>query len=215
MDELARQKYIDNWRTVRQIRYEDAMNRAYSQHHWTTAELNTLAHHLAPARLPRTEFNPQTGQIAWPSVLRDPQFAALRDQVNQLFAQRTAAAGLSAGGYRRLDMGINELSNVLKSRIREYPPDLYLVAKRFLGSLGYEATLSPETGPTATQIGAPRKHYGKGPLEPFRVWCGYRLENCVPRRSPRRPYFFRSFMRPSRVSSPLPRRTSSASGRRS
>ena len=30
----------------------------------------------------------------------------------------------------------------------------------------------------------------------------YRLLNCVPRRAPRRPYFFRSFMRPSRVSSP-------------
>ena len=29
-----------------------------------------------------------------------------------------------------------------------------------------------------------------------------RLENCVPRRAPRRPYFFRSFIRPSRVSRP-------------
>jgi len=157
--ELARQKHIENWRAVREIRYEDAMRRAYSKRHWTTAERNTLAHRLAPARLPRDEFNRQNGQIVWPSVLREPAFAALRDQVSQLFVQRAAAGGLSAGGYRRLDMGIHELSDTLKSKIRDYPPDLYLLARRFLGSLGYEATLSPETVPSAAQIGALEKTF--------------------------------------------------------
>ena len=52
---------------------------------------------------------------------------------------------------------------------------------------------------------------GQGvPVVPI-VGKNQRFENCVPRRAPRRPYFFRSFIRPSRVSIPLCRNCSSSS----
>jgi hypothetical protein len=51
----------------------------------------------------------------------------------------------------------------------------------------------------------------KSAREAIRPGPDQRLLNCVPRRAPRRPYFFRSFMRPSRVSIPLCRNGSSSS----
>jgi len=65
-------------------------------------------------------------------------------------------------------------------------------------------------GKPRLSIGRPRSKKGPGWL--FSTAAeGYRLENCVPRRAPRRPYFLRSFMRPSRVSRPLWRSVSASS----
>ncbi len=103
----------------------------------------SIAQSYLPRRLTTGELNPVTGQIAWPSLLMESEFAGNRDQLDRLFAQRALRVNLSAGEYMTLDESVDQMQQQLSQRIQQYPADLYIAASRFLRGLNYEAKLVP------------------------------------------------------------------------
>jgi len=98
--------------------------------------VGTTAPPVAAAKQPPRLFNPQTGKIAWPSMLCDEGYRDLREAVE------TAWAGsASAGGVDREEFvhAAEALLEELKSHVAEATPAEYVAARKFLTTLLLEA----------------------------------------------------------------------------
>jgi len=106
----------------------------------TAAELARFAKEAAPARLTSSQLDPVTGEIGWPTPLRAATYEAARQNVDQLFASREASAGaVGPAGYRRIHDALEALRAQFARNIADYPPQVYVEARKFLDSLEYEA----------------------------------------------------------------------------
>ena len=98
------------------------------------------AKEAAPDRLSSKQLDPLVGKIRWPEVLRLETYAAGREQLDGLFAQRAAAGGnADVSGHVAIRNTARQMQADLKKNISEYPPSAYLEARRFLESLANEA----------------------------------------------------------------------------
>ena len=91
-------------------------------------------------RLDDDEFNRVTGEIVWPEVLLDPQFADYRIAFEQMFADPTSK---ESGAGTNLHRDVNELAKYMKEQLKlqiEYmAPADYVAAKKFIDRLCNEA----------------------------------------------------------------------------
>lgn len=92
-----------------------------------------------PDRLSPSELDPLTGQIGWPTVLRDEQYAQYRDALTKLHNQRTAAGGYLDATQRAEALRVSGyMKDELKKNINSYSSTEYLQAKKFIQGLEYE-----------------------------------------------------------------------------
>ena len=109
----------------------------------TTEDLIRYAAEGKPNRLSPGELDPVTGVISWPPLLREKRYEPNRKKLELLYADRSAAGYLSGeqvGETRQLLEGI---MSDMKANIKSYPSQMYVSAKKFLQSLGYEAMQRP------------------------------------------------------------------------
>lgn len=146
--EQARRLELDNrlryTNTFFEARRQNRMARAAErQPALTTEQMYRIAHQLAPKPLTSLELDPLTGEIGWPTVLRDPAFDASRTQLEQLFKLRvTNPGGFSGQSLSELHTCVDGFQGELKARIDQYRPMEFIAAKRFLQSLDYAADKS-------------------------------------------------------------------------
>jgi len=93
----------------------------------------------APSRLGTEELDAVTGKITWPMVLKTPEFAQEREQLEKLFAERAAKGMVGMEEYQEIEEVTNQMKEALKKQITDIPPVAYTTAKNFLNSLAYEA----------------------------------------------------------------------------
>jgi hypothetical protein len=118
-----------------------------------------MAADAAPDRLSPGELDPVTGKITWPSGLLGAEFQADRQRLDGLFADRALAYGaIGTETYAQIRSAVDRMLAELKSRIASYNTTQYLSARKFLTSLGHEATLPIEGDfpTTASRSGARR-----------------------------------------------------------
>ena len=102
-----------------------------------------------PDRLTKDQYDPVTGRLVWPHILRTEEYAALRNRVDELMASRSPEnSGDGSPSHKELSQLVDALKRLLKDNIDEVTPQQYANAKWFLLSLGYEAEL-PATGKPA------------------------------------------------------------------
>lgn len=95
-----------------------------------------------PDRLSAEQFDPTTGKLIWPHVLRGDEYKAFRSRIDDLMATRTPEnSGDGSPHQRRLAELTNAMKLVLKSNIDSLSASQYGAAKMFLLSLEYEALL--------------------------------------------------------------------------
>jgi hypothetical protein len=94
-----------------------------------------------PKPLSNHDLDAVTGEIRWPILLNSQDFAAQRAELEKLFANRAYHGVMNAEDYLTAVRLGDEMSAGLKSRIQDVPPQQYMVARRFLESLTYEAGL--------------------------------------------------------------------------
>jgi len=128
----ATNTYFEMRRANRAARAEEAPPRA------TSAELAQYAADMAPKRLTSSELDPVNGSIDWPAILKDGRYDKFRDDVDRLFSQRVATSG-SPTNYREINAAIDTFRSTLIKNLSEYPPNVYMQARRFLDSLQYES----------------------------------------------------------------------------
>jgi hypothetical protein len=144
--EEARQQYIRNrldWASAyNEIR---TRNRLFHQALYaarnppkTQEDLNRYARDAAP-KLLGNRLDAVTGYIAWPRLLYEPEFDALRRELEQLYAQRAKAQGaISNRNYSTILAKIQQMTDKLIAMVGDVPPQEYPPARNFLESLAYE-----------------------------------------------------------------------------
>jgi hypothetical protein len=101
-----------------------------------------LAHDALPQRLPGADLDPVTGRIAWPDALQGDPFAADREKLEALFAERAIEHGaIGVDAHGRIRRAVDDALAKLKDHIREIDSRSYVEARNFLTSLSYEASL--------------------------------------------------------------------------
>ena len=92
-----------------------------------------------PRLLDVNELDPVTGVLTWPRLLQGPDYSEDREALDRLFASRATAGGLSHDDQQRVAQIADEMSALLKSRIRDIDPRDYLNGHLFLTNLVYES----------------------------------------------------------------------------
>jgi hypothetical protein len=142
---------LDNRRKATEQYYEEAQRRADYQEARkanrkpppTAEQMYRWAKQGIPKPLNSNELDPVTGAITWPILLQDEAFADYRSAAEHFYTSRaTGSSGSTYQLYADFQQASAEGQSLLKSRIKEYKPDDYIRAKKFLDSLAYEARSS-------------------------------------------------------------------------
>jgi hypothetical protein len=92
-----------------------------------------------PKKLSASEFNAQTGTLTWPHILRQEQFAPIKNQIDEVFSQRTFEnSGDGSVTHRQIYSLCNALSGMLRENISRVTTDQYIDAKEFIRSVELE-----------------------------------------------------------------------------
>lgn len=129
--------YFDRRRINREARQADRRPQA------TPEDLARFARARAPSRLSASELDPFTGHIAWPPILEQEVYAEVRESLEILFEERAISGHLNMQQRTEIRQLTNEMQQMLKSRIREYPPQEYVQTRAFIEGLGVELLGSP------------------------------------------------------------------------
>ncbi len=145
------QTYFERRELVRQ--YHDKYNSAPP----TKDQWARITEAALPDRLTKEQYDPVTGQLVWPHILRSDEYSALRNRVDKLMASRTPEnSGDGSPSHKELSQLIDGLKRLLKENIDEVSPQQYAGAKWFLLSLDYEAELpAPGSKPAAVEPAKP------------------------------------------------------------
>lgn len=101
-----------------------------------------------PKPLTTSELDPISGSIEWPQLLQAEVYAPYREELDKLFAERSAVGGsIGTTNFEQINNTANAMLKELKKHIRDYSPSTYMVARRFIEGLGFEshrATIAPD-----------------------------------------------------------------------
>jgi len=142
--EQARSAYLDNQIKLTETYYaKKRMHQSYvdstRKPGLSSQRLASLAKSAPPVPLSDEELDPVTGQVAWPSVLRQEDYEPLRQKLDALFAERAEEGGnISIQQANAIADSSKQLAAELKKRLREYPSGDYMTARRFVERLSRE-----------------------------------------------------------------------------
>lgn len=144
---------INDWWLARQA------NREYRKEEQAPALNNEQIYHMEAQRLPRRlrndQFNTVTGAINWPDILKRPELAAERGQLDQLFASRTVDdSGVGSENYHDVQVAIHAMQTKLHDEIKDLSPAEYLAGITFIDSLAFESRFPPS--PALTPVAPPQ-----------------------------------------------------------
>ena len=141
--EDARSKNIDNRYKATQAYFDlRKMNREYRAAEAlpkpTQEDLVRWAQAGAPKDLTSSELNPNNGELLWPLALTSNVFDENRKVVDLLMGERAKYGSLNFDQVQKVESNVATMKAGIKDRIKEYTPNNYLEAKKFLESLAYE-----------------------------------------------------------------------------
>lgn len=94
-----------------------------------------------PTRLSPSELDTVSGQIRWPRLLQTDEFAQSRYELEELFRDWAYAGAADSEDLDKIHELTDSMLAELKAQVRTSLPADYLVAKRFVQSLAYEAQM--------------------------------------------------------------------------
>lgn len=129
------QQYTDTYFQMR------ATNQAATEKergpHPSAEQLARIAADGVPKPISPGDSDPVTGQVAWPDVLMDDEFADGRKEVEGLLGKKAANGRLGFQDQQQATKAIDGMFDTLKSQISDIPPARYMESKDFLRSLIY------------------------------------------------------------------------------
>lgn len=122
----------------------------YGEHPPTREQLERVAKAALPDRLTADEYDPVSGKLVWPHILRDAAYEPFRRRIDELMASRTPEnSGDGSPWQRELHQLVDGMQRLLKQNIDSVTAQQYARAKWFLISLNYEGMLSPNEAKVA------------------------------------------------------------------
>ena len=96
--------------------------------------------YYSPKRLSAQEFDLQHGKLTWPHILRQEQFAPVKDRIDQVFKTRDLSnTGDGSTTHREVYQLSNALTGLLRENIGNMTSDQYINALEFIRSVELEA----------------------------------------------------------------------------
>ena len=96
-----------------------------------------------PKRLSAQEFDLEHGKLTWPHILRQQQFAPVKEQVDQVFGVRGPTnSGDGSTTHREVLQLCNALQGLLRENIGSMTADQYINGLEFVRSVELEARTS-------------------------------------------------------------------------
>jgi hypothetical protein len=138
------QKYFEN----REANYQ--FREKYASAPPTKEQWARITDASLPDRLTAEQYDPATGRLVWPHILRGDEYAAFRNRIDELIANRTPDnSGDGSPSQRELSELISGMKILLKNNIDTVTTSQYGSAKWFLLSLEYEAQLPLQAVPVS------------------------------------------------------------------
>lgn len=143
--ETARSMNYDNQLKHVQTYFEKRkMNRAYREAERrpsrTQSQINAAAKRKAPDRMTVHEYDPYTGAVNWPVVLRQSTYEKGRAHMERLFtAHAFAGGGMDTEYYAEIYASLDKFHDQLKRNLQQTNRQQWIAASKFLKSLKYEA----------------------------------------------------------------------------
>lgn len=140
--DLAQQTAMET--SQRREQATQARNEAEKAHERRQIELyhKTLHQMSAAHRLTAEQFHMDRGVLHWPFVLRGPEFADLRNQLDHLYAARTPDdSGKDSSTYDEIQQACKQMQDIVNEDVRKgkMPANDFVTAKHFISSVAYEA----------------------------------------------------------------------------
>jgi len=118
----------------------------YGDHPPTRETLDRVAKAALPDRLSADEYDPATGTLVWPHILRDVAYDPFRKRIDELMTSRSPEnSGDGSPWQRELRQLVDAMQRLLRQNIDTVTAQQYARAKWFLISLNYEGMLPPGT----------------------------------------------------------------------
>lgn len=96
-----------------------------------------------PKRLSAQEFNSQQGKLSWPHILRQQQFAPVKERIDEAFAMRDSSnSGDGSTTHREIFPLCNALTGLLRENIGNMTSDQYINGLEFIRSVELESRTS-------------------------------------------------------------------------
>ena len=113
-----------------------------------------------PKRLSAQEFNSQHGKLTWPHILRQQQFAPVKNKIDEIFATRDSTnSGDGSTTHREVYKLSNALTGLLGENIGNMTSDQYINGLEFIRSVELEARTAMSADlkavPVATEKAVP------------------------------------------------------------
>ncbi|HET6883429.1 MAG TPA: hypothetical protein VFI31_24980 [Pirellulales bacterium] len=106
----------------------------------TAEQLYRMSQMGLPKALSAKQLDPVTGAISWPVVLRDEPFDSYRETAQKFFHEAVAnPQSFTYDAYNQVQQAGSECLALLKSRIKDYRPNDFIEAKKFVEGLNYAA----------------------------------------------------------------------------
>ncbi len=122
----------------------------------TEQEAYDINNSRLPRRLTLDEFDPVTGKINWPDVLKRTEFDKDRAELDGLFGKRTHAdSGIGSETFHDVQMATHNMMAKLHDDIKDMSPASYLLALKYIDGLQFEARFPPSTDPMASNVNRP------------------------------------------------------------
>lgn len=132
-NKLYVQSYLDNKEAIRQYRKRYAAVPP-TMEAWAAVVENSM-----PDRMTPEQYNPDTGRLTWPHILRTDEYAAMRDRIDILLLERTPEnSGDGSPSQRELATLIDGMKYILRTNLNTVTSSQYVAARSFLESFDYE-----------------------------------------------------------------------------
>jgi hypothetical protein len=129
--------------TYFQMRSENqAWQKAQQGPQATKEQVARWARDAAPKPVTTSEVDPTSGKINWPDALTQDSYAPQRANLDQLLAKKATYGRLSYEDQGEARKTIENMFGMLKSQIKEIPPQQYADSRSFLRSIIYATSKS-------------------------------------------------------------------------
>jgi hypothetical protein len=141
----AYRRAIDNSVAYTKAYYEKRELRAefhekYSRKPFVGEARKKVVEFYQPKKLTADQFNAQTGQLTWPHILRQSQYAPIKVEIDTLFETRNFEnSGNGSVTQLKLSQLIRSLAALLRENIDSMSAEQYINAQEYLRSVDAES----------------------------------------------------------------------------
>lgn len=101
-----------------------------------------MVEYYQPKKLSASQYNHDTGVITWPHILRQPQYAPLKKEIDSIFATRNwENSGSGSPTQLQVAQLVKSLAALLRENLQTMSAEQYVEAQEFLRSVDAEAKL--------------------------------------------------------------------------